>query len=61
MYNIRPSIVYESEVWEGNRLIGVRHACAGSLKSIILDEVTISRSVGVLRPAMRQLEVTWAN
>ena len=47
---IRPSIEYGSEVWEGNK------SRARSLESIIL-----SGSLGVLlRPAMRQLEETWA-
>ena len=50
---IRPSIEYESEVWEGNK------SQAGSLESILLEE--LSGSLGVLlRPAMRQLEKTWA-
>ena len=51
---IRPSIEYGSEVWEGNK------SQAGSLESIILDGAK-RISLGVLlRPAMRQLEETWA-
>ena len=52
---IRPtcSIEYGSEVWEGNK------SQARSLESIILDGA--KRILGVLlRPAMRQLEETWA-
>ena len=52
---IRPSIEYRSEVWEGNK------SQARSLESTILDGAKQILALGVLlRPAMRQLEETWA-
>ena len=49
---IRPSIEYRSEVWEGNK------SQAGSMESIILDGAKQILGCSSIRPAMRQLEET---
>ena len=50
---IRPSIEYDSEVWESNK------GQTNVLESVVLGEPKISLGA-LLIPVMRQLEGTWA-